>query len=448
MAIISQWYIYQLDSLRESPDIYRSAKQREIYNSLVRKDFVVFFFLAVIAAAVYYKSFFTFFAQDDFILINQFSQNSLLVDIKGAFGPPQVTHWRPVHSLYFVLSGNLFGKSYFWYHLLTFIFHVGAGFFVYKTAFKILVKTTPALVSAVIYVVHPAHFVSLFWISGGATTLGFFFLLFSFYCYLYNRQRLSLLLFVVSVLASEAMAVGAILFLSCDLLIKKRFNFSFFWYLGIGGGLNMLKLFLFTSKEGMDAYKIYFSIKVLGAAKYYLLRTFGFAEVSPDRILSFVNALILTGTAAMLWFSRKRINRSLLTFFLTILLAGLFPFVLISEKLSPHYMNISIFGFALLISYALRDTKKIGWFLVFALCIASMFAVNLTYQNNWVITRSLLAKSYLSQIEKTSLGWGSTIVLDENAYYALGGQEASRFWFADKNYRFCFEKFEKCNNLD
>ena len=130
----------------------------------MRKDFWVLLFLVILVFSLWHKALFNFFAQDDFILINQFSQNGLWQDIKNAFGPPQVTHWRPIHNLYFLVTGNIFGKNYFGYHILTFLFHIGTGFFIYKTVQKLTNDFKTALTAGVVYTVHPAHFISLFWI--------------------------------------------------------------------------------------------------------------------------------------------------------------------------------------------------------------------------------------------------------------------------------------------
>ena len=126
---------------------------------------------------VYRQAFFNFFAQDDFVLINYFSQNNLWQDLKNVFGPPQVTHWRPIHNLYFFATGNLFGRNYIGYHLLTFLLQIGASFFVYKVARKLTGNFQAAVVAGLLYGIHPAHFISMFWISGGATVIGFLLLI-------------------------------------------------------------------------------------------------------------------------------------------------------------------------------------------------------------------------------------------------------------------------------
>ena len=78
----------------------------------MKKEFLVFLILLFFIFFVYQPAFLNFFAQDDFILINQFSQNNIWQDLKNVFGPPQVTHWRPIHNLYFFVAGNLFSENY------------------------------------------------------------------------------------------------------------------------------------------------------------------------------------------------------------------------------------------------------------------------------------------------------------------------------------------------
>jgi hypothetical protein len=77
----------------------------------VKKDLIIFAILSIFIIIIWWPAFFNFFAQDDFILINHFSVNNFLHDIKNVFGAPTVTHWRPIHNLYFFVTGNIFGKS-------------------------------------------------------------------------------------------------------------------------------------------------------------------------------------------------------------------------------------------------------------------------------------------------------------------------------------------------
>ncbi|OGD87077.1 hypothetical protein A2164_03145 [Candidatus Curtissbacteria bacterium RBG_13_35_7] len=421
----------------------------------MKKDLCVFALLTAFIFAFWYRAMLNFFAQDDFILINQFSQNNLLQDIQNVFGFPQVTHWRPIHNLYFFVTGNIFGKNYFGYHILTFLFHIGASFLVYKTASKLTNSSKAGFVAGFIYAIHPAHFISLFWISGGTTLIGFFFLAASFYSHLLGKRSVSLILYVLALLASEAMIVGLIIFAVYEFLFKREKIDKLF--LTIAGIISVIFLIIrfdfFTSKTTFNVYQIELSTKTISAVKYYLLRIAGFAEVSGDQLTS----LILLGWLALIalllikTLNKERGIRQLILS-ITIIIIGLFPFILIPKHLSPHYMNISIFGFSILVGVALINIKSITRIILLSIfLIITLFNINLTQKNNWVIKRSNLAKIYIDQIKKVNPPQEATLVFTDNklstskeAYIALGTGYAIKFFFSNKNYQTCFSEFEDC----
>jgi len=424
----------------------------------VKKDFWVLLFLAILVFALWYKALFNFFAQDDFILINHFSQNNVWQDLKNLFGPPTVTHWRPIHNLYFFVTGNVFSKNYLGYHILTFFFHISASFLIYKTVQKLAKNPKVAITAAFIYAVHPAHFVSLFWISGSATMIGFFLLISSFYGYLIGKKGHSLILFILAILASEAMIIGLAIFAGYEFLYKrKKIDKQFLTIIGSTSVIFLIiKFALFTSKTTFDVYQLELSTKVFPAIKYYLLRIAGFAETSGDKIASWILSVWLTFVALLLIKTlNKKQNFNQFILSVAIIIVGLFPFVLIPQHLSPHYMNISIFGFSIMIALALKQLRPVLSlvFLIIFLGIAA-YNINLTKSNNWVIERSNLASIYLEQIkeikplpESTLVFPNSKLSTSKEAYISLGNGEAIKFWFKNKNYKYCFTAFGKCSAL-
>lgn len=421
----------------------------------MRKDFWVLALLTVSIFALWCKALFNFFAQDDFILINHFSQNNFLQNIENVFGPPTVTHWRPIHNLYFLVAGNIFDKNYFGYHVLTLLFHIGASFLIYKIIQKLVKNFWAALIGGLVYGIHPAHFVSLFWISGGATVIGFFFLIGSIYSFLLDRKALSLILYLLALLSSEAMVVGLILFYCINILKQRRDSSkNFLIALSVITVMFGLIRFLFlASKTTFNIYQIELSTKTISAVKYYLLKIAGFAEVSGDQLTSLIllGWLVLIALLLVKRLNKERDIRQLILS-IAIIIIGLFPFILIPEHLSPHYMNVSIFGFAIMIGLVLKQLRPVVSFvfLLFFLGIA-IYNINLTKSNNWVVKRANLAKAYIEQIEKDNSPPESEFVFADNkistsqeAYIALGTGEAIKFWFKDKNYQTCFTFYENC----
>ncbi len=260
----------------------------------MKKDLLVVLLVSILAFLVYHSSFFNFFAQDDFILINQFSQNSLIVDFANVFGKPEVTHWRPLHNMFFLIAGNIFGTKYIFYHVFIFIIHVGAGFLIFKISNLIYKKFGIGLISALVYVLHPAHFVSLYWISGSATTIGIFLFLLSFYFYLCKKHVQTLIFWTASLLASEAMIVGLGIFLSFSFLFeKKKIDIRFLKSIFAISIFFAIIKFLLTPQNTYQIYKIELTKNTIIAIKYYILRVAGFTGVSHDLLISLILAIWL-----------------------------------------------------------------------------------------------------------------------------------------------------------
>lgn len=432
---------------------------------LVKSDFAILFSISIISLFVWRGAFANFFAQDDFIFIEHFSQNNFLTDLKNALGPPQVTHWRPVYNLLFVVAGNLFGKSYFLYHALILLLHILAGFILYRVVKTLFADKTAGVFAGIFYAVSPLHFVGLFWISGMATTIGFLFFILAFDNFIHERKYWALMLFVLAILTSEAMAVGLVLFVLWHLLKKKAVIDAFLVKTaGVFLAFVAVKFLFFTNTATFAIYKVQIGFENLDAIKYYLLRIAGFAETGEDKILSvilviwwvtifflfIVRACLPAGKAGrelfLGSFATLRMT-SVLILSVSAITIGLFPFILLPQHLSPHYMNISVWGVAMLIALALRKKVLIAFVVVLSFVVLSAAAVDKTYDNNWVVVRSQLAKNYLLTIERQKPSVGTTLVFGENsqeAYYALGQGRAIDFWFKGKNYHYCFTFLQTC----
>lgn len=413
---------------------------------------LLFFFVLL----VYYQAVLNFFAQDDFILINQFSQNNLASDLINTITFPKVTHWRPIFNLYFTISGNLFGKNYIFYHIFTLLIHTLGGFLIYLIATKLKLKPLQAFCASLIYMTHPAHFVSLYWISGNATVIGFFLMAASFYLYLIKKKITSYLVFILSLFSSEAMVFAIPLFFGYEYLLNKnKFNLKFLASLVISASVfTIFKLTYLTPKDTFTTYPVSFSLETFKNIKYYILRTAGFAESSYDLYPSII-LIILYLTLGFLFVKKiKKIDYRYYILSAITMFSGLFPFVLIANHQSPHYMNISIFALSLSIATILKNYPKYATiaFLI-AFTIVCAINVEITKNDNWVTKRSKLAKTYLKLIETTNPQVESTIIFSDNkystseeAYFALGKGDAIKFYFPTKNYTSCFTAFQNCPN--
>ena len=424
------------------------------FKTRLFENLFVFILLLIISLSLFYKSFDIFFAQDDFILINHFSQGTLWENLKQVFAYPNVSHWRPLQNLYFLVSGNLFGKSYPIYHGLILIIHITSAFVIFNVLMLWIKNKNASILGAIIYTVHPSHFVSVFWISGSATSIGPLFLVSSFYLYLKGKKNWTLLLFVLSLLSSEAMVTGTVIFIGYEILVKRKIINRLFLLkvIAISLAFLLLKFLFLTPDATLNTYTLEISKETITAFRYYFLRTLGFAETSQDTFTSIILVLWLVSmTIAVLRIFRDE-NQKFIWFFALSAFAGLFPFVLIPSHLSPHYLNISIWASTSAISFGflyLKPPLRLIFVLTFA--FASILNIQLTYQNNWVVKRSKISRQYIEKFKTENPPAGTLLVFDDStistsseAYFALGTGEAIDFWFGGKNYKTCFSAFENC----
>ena len=424
--------------------------------TIVKRDFLVFSLLLLLTILVFRSALLTFFVQDDFIFIDHFSKNFLFWDLENVFGMPEVTHWRPIHNLYFFISGNIFDKNYFLYHLLTFLFHAGTGFLIYKTVNYFLKDGVYSFLAALFYIVNPSHFISLNWISGGAVLLGFFFLMLSIYFSLLGKKVISIISYIFSILASEAMLGGFFLFSIYSLHRRKKvfikdkqiITLAVFSLVFL-----IIRVFALTPKQTFDVYRFELSVRILDSVKYYLLRIAGFAEVSGDYFTTGTLLIFLLIIGATIVKNIGKVKtRSLVLIATAIIVIGLFPFILIPSHLSPHYMSISIWGFSMITAFSMKYLgRSLAFFLAVVYVGMAFVNVGLIKNNNWVISRSNIARTYLQEIGRENYPAGSKLIFgdseissSEEAYILLGQGKAISVWFPDKNYRACFVAFENC----
>jgi len=254
-------------------------------------------------------------------------------------------------------------------------------------------------------------------------------------------------------MGSESMVVGSLVYaVYLGLFLKSAKRYPLVILSLMIGFLFFLIRFLFlTSPATFEAYRINLSLEqTLPTLKFYALRILGIKE---GAVFSLATLFILAAVAtAFFRVSRKFVEEKPLIYLaVATLILGLFPFVLIPFHASAHYMAMSVWGFCLIIAWGLTALKKLGLILLLFLLAAYLFNNLTIYENPWIISRSRLAKTYISNLQNNNLENGTNIVFTDNflssskdAYIALGTGKAIDWFFRGKNYKVCFSGFETC----
>lgn len=99
--------------------------------------------------------------------------------------------YRPIRSIYYLLSLKIWGFQPFFFHLQAIIVHTLIVVFVYFTVRALSKKTFPAFATAVLFALHPIHTEAVTYTSASFDTLGIMFFFASFYFYVRSRLERS-----------------------------------------------------------------------------------------------------------------------------------------------------------------------------------------------------------------------------------------------------------------
>jgi len=405
---------------------------------------------------VYANALAVFFAQDDFILIREYTSRSLGANILHLFAYPSVSHFRPMHYLYLLVSESLFGQSYQGYHLVTILLLVYSSVLVYLALGTLTKSKKVGFAAGFFYAVSAVHFNSVYWISGSATLIGFALFITSFYLLLRNRRTPSILVLFLSFLASESLLMGVPILIAYAYIFKIKRRVGFTAFVGLLAVFSAVARLLFlTQVQTFAAYRISLTSQVMQSVKYYAARLLGLSESSGDLVLSSLVIVIdlLLLTLITLDFVKVK-QRKIYLLAVIVILCGLFPFVLIPGHLAANYLSLSFLGVCLAGAVALRRVPMIFLVIILAVwMILQVFVVRTTGNNTWITKRAQAAKNYLVTLKRANIPAGSTVLFKNNptgdileTYVVLGGGRALDFWFPDKNYKYCFAINRQCPN--
>ncbi|MBI3341918.1 hypothetical protein HY024_02245 [Candidatus Curtissbacteria bacterium] len=423
-------------------------------------------FFAALIVFNFWRLLWVFFTQDDFVLINEYANGKISQELARVFSYPSVSHFRPLHDLYFFVNGNLFGLNYFFYHLVSFSFLILLTLFVFLSFKHLLKNSRAAFLAAVIFAVSPIHFTALGWISGGALLISFFVYMLGFLMITKNNSGVGLLLCLVSLLASEAMIVGILILIIYYALFKKN-SLKKISLLTLFGTLFVaFRFLLFTPSATYDSYKIQFGQGNLYAGFYYLTKLLGFsgtgndlfssaiiATVSIYLVIKLVTYIYQSFTYKNIWLFFKKSENKILLFSFFIVVFGLLPFIVLPTHLSPHYSLIALYGTCLLWGFVFKHEAKLGlsYLVVILILFASYMNTSLLYRNSWVIDRSIVSQKYIDYLRDANIPDGSTLIFGDGsisssreAYISLGTGKAIDLFFKGKGYSYCFDGLQTC----
>jgi hypothetical protein len=179
--------------------------------------------LVILSVAALFPSLFIDFVSDDISHINQAADN--VFDLKFHY-------FRPISIATLILDKAIWGYNSMGFHTSNVVFHTVAVLLIYSLAFRFVNDRFFALIAALLFLLHPIHSISIFWISGRVDILCAIFYLVSFITFVdYTRGGnahhwgLSIVCFVFALLSKE-MAASLPFVLSAYLLLMTSLDWG------------------------------------------------------------------------------------------------------------------------------------------------------------------------------------------------------------------------------
>ncbi|MCK5281791.1 MAG: tetratricopeptide repeat protein [Nanoarchaeota archaeon] len=148
--------------------------------------------------------------------------------------------YRPVRSIFYYFAYRIFGLNPILYHFFSIILHASISIIVFFIIKK-LFDSKLALLSAMLFAVHPIHIGRVTNATGSFDIIGLVLYLLSFYLYVLSRDKkdkklfyTSLILFIIGIFTSEEIFTLPILILFYEFIfnkkgIKKYFNSAYYF---------------------------------------------------------------------------------------------------------------------------------------------------------------------------------------------------------------------------
>ena len=174
-----------------------------------------------------------------YILDNPVVKDLNTESLKTIFSEQFVGNYQPITMLSYMVEYKIFGLNPFGYHLMNLLLHLLGTLFVFLIIKKISRNELIALITALLFGIHPLHVESVAWVAERKDVLYGFYFLWALYLYVEAltpalkgaEVRLSpfrvgviLFLFTFSLLSKAQAVVLPVVFFAVDFFMNRKFN--------------------------------------------------------------------------------------------------------------------------------------------------------------------------------------------------------------------------------
>jgi protein O-mannosyl-transferase len=394
------------------------------YKRLIEHKAFVPIFLFLLSFGVFSFSLKNSFVWDDVEVIEKNYYSLKSAHIASMVIPKEqdkvIAYYRPIVPISMVIDWNIWGLSSFGYHLSNVIFHsMSTVVFYFLTLivlgeFRVDGKESMALLSSILFALHPMHVESVSWVAGRTDVLCglFFFLAFAFHMLSYRNMWLLVLsaaCFLFSLLSKEVALAFPIVALGFDLINHRRASYgitSIILRCVAYAGLVLIYFYIrgreFVSVPGLSSdsvqqsthkiYQIWEVLKVLLSSYLFYINKLvfpfdfnAFIGIVPGGLYYLVFSIFVIMILCIIGFISIKKREGITAFSIFWVLASLGPSSLIaifnisSAPLAERYLYIPSAGYCMLIGCFIIEarkrikTQKVVWALGFLLSLSYLF---------------------------------------------------------------------------
>ncbi len=130
--------------------------------------------------------------------------------------------YRPLRTLSYAISYQLWGEFPFYYHIQAMLIHIICSILVYYIFLNILKKWRLSLFGALLFAAHPIHTEAISFITASFDQIAIIFLLSSFLLYIKKKNKSSIFFYLLAALSSEIAIVLPFLIILYDFTFRLK----------------------------------------------------------------------------------------------------------------------------------------------------------------------------------------------------------------------------------
>jgi tetratricopeptide (TPR) repeat protein len=181
---------------------------------IVKSNLLPYILLLLVITVSYSNTLNNEFLWDDEFLIqkNKFINNTkyiskiITTNTTAGFGGKD-NFYRPTQILFYLAINKVFGKSKIVYHLGNILLHIMNSFLLFLLIVSLVKCQEIALISCLLWAVHPIHTEAITYMSATADPMGTFFILLSLVFFTKKKLVISLVCFILALMSKEATVV-------------------------------------------------------------------------------------------------------------------------------------------------------------------------------------------------------------------------------------------------